>query len=51
MNDFRTNIWSVFQPLYEDKWDQGTYHQRFSGSVLSNIASTTVINQPDGTPP
>ncbi|KAI0734247.1 hypothetical protein C8Q72DRAFT_923633, partial [Fomitopsis betulina] len=25
MHDFRTNIWSVFQPLYEDKWDQGTW--------------------------
>ena len=21
--DFRTNIWSVFQNLYEDKWYQG----------------------------
>ena len=21
--DFRTNIWSVFQDLYEDRWDQG----------------------------
>ena len=21
--DFRANIWSVFQELYEDKWDQG----------------------------
>lgn len=30
MHDFRTNIWSVFQPLYEDKWDQGTYRQGFS---------------------
>ncbi|KAH9928667.1 uncharacterized protein B0H18DRAFT_1084408 [Fomitopsis serialis] len=25
MNDFRTNIWSVFQPLYEDKWDQARW--------------------------
>lgn len=22
--DFRTNVWSVFQELYEDKWDQGS---------------------------
>ncbi|CCM04985.1 uncharacterized protein FIBRA_07183 [Fibroporia radiculosa] len=22
MNDFRVNIWSAFQPYYEDKWDQ-----------------------------
>ena len=21
--DFRANIWSVFQELYADKWDQG----------------------------
>ena len=21
--DFRANIWSVFQELYDDKWDQG----------------------------
>ena len=21
--DFRANIWSVFQELYEDKWDPG----------------------------
>ncbi|TFY61954.1 hypothetical protein EVJ58_g4182 [Rhodofomes roseus] len=25
MNDFRTSIWSVFQPLYEDKWDQARW--------------------------
>ncbi|KAI0925919.1 hypothetical protein AcV5_008522 [Taiwanofungus camphoratus] len=24
-NEFRTNIWSVFQPLYEDKWDQARW--------------------------
>ncbi|KZT73109.1 hypothetical protein DAEQUDRAFT_722228 [Daedalea quercina L-15889] len=26
MNDFRANIWSIFQPLYEDKWDQARWN-------------------------
>lgn len=51
MNDFRTNIWSVFQPLYEDKWDQGTYGQTFPRSVVSDPASMTIVHQLDGTPP
>lgn len=26
MNDFKANIWEVFQPLYEDKWDQARWN-------------------------
>ncbi|KZT07685.1 uncharacterized protein LAESUDRAFT_724671 [Laetiporus sulphureus 93-53] len=25
MNDFKTNVWAVFQPLYEAKWDQARW--------------------------
>ena len=33
--DFRTNIWSVFQDLYEDKWDQGETSIPFAVMMFS----------------
>ncbi len=33
--DFRTNIWAVFQELYEDKWDSGESPPRVVFHLLS----------------
>lgn len=42
--DFRTNIWTVFQELYDSKWDQGA-------SLTAPESMADDVQQPGGTPP
>ncbi|OCH95437.1 hypothetical protein OBBRIDRAFT_788327 [Obba rivulosa] len=44
LNDFRTNIWGVFQDLYEDKWDQvrwdtavARFQSKYPPAVLEKV--------------
>ncbi|PCH42305.1 hypothetical protein WOLCODRAFT_152330 [Wolfiporia cocos MD-104 SS10] len=41
--DFKTNIWAIFQPLYEEKWDQARWDaavSRFRASHKPEVVQT-----------